>query len=498
MGRLARISGPQGDVISLTYDALGRPAMQTVDGSVDTLSFDSIGRLITEKNVLDTFNIAYMGGSSLPLSVKSASTNGFDALFSYFGHPGNDLLKTIANQFHKGVAITPISSFQYAYDADEEITSTMIQKPPAAAITRATAYDAAGQLLSLTASAGGGSNYLFGYDKAANRISERVGATTTTFTYNNVNALTAPVPAIYDKDGEPLTLGGRSFRWDAGNRLISVTSGANTTKFAYDALNRRTRITKLVSDAVVSDKFYFWWGDNLLLETDALNHNAVTKRYFSEGVIQNGIPLYYAIDKLGSIRELVDTAGVVQARYDYDPYGVRSRLMGAQDSDLGFAGLFHESQSGLDLAEFRAYDAPFRRWLNRDPIVEFGGVNLYAYSGNNPQNLTDPSGLSPGWSDVWEAIKNFLITFATKDSPVPLPLTSPEDAPNTYNGGYQAVKKYLTNKIYYNDPHGKDKDFEKLRQDMEKIDDMNVKVGCKEEALKALLKKNHSVIVRLK
>jgi len=33
-------------------------------------------------------------------------------------------------------------------------------------------------------------------------------------------------------------------------------------------------------------------------------------------------------------------------------------------------------------------------WLNRDPIGERGGINLYDYVGNNPVNFVDPFGLS--------------------------------------------------------------------------------------------------------
>ena len=37
---------------------------------------------------------------------------------------------------------------------------------------------------------------------------------------------------------------------------------------------------------------------------------------------------------------------------------------------------------------------PIRGWfISRDPIGFRGGINLYAYVGNNPVNKTDPSGL---------------------------------------------------------------------------------------------------------
>lgn len=39
------------------------------------------------------------------------------------------------------------------------------------------------------------------------------------------------------------------------------------------------------------------------------------------------------------------------------------------------------------------YDPGMQRWINRDPIGEGGGRNLYGYVGNNPVTAIDPFGL---------------------------------------------------------------------------------------------------------
>jgi uncharacterized protein RhaS with RHS repeats len=40
----------------------------------------------------------------------------------------------------------------------------------------------------------------------------------------------------------------------------------------------------------------------------------------------------------------------------------------------------------------RYYDPSTGTWLTRDPIGYAGGINLYAFCGNNPVNWSDPSG----------------------------------------------------------------------------------------------------------
>ncbi len=49
--------------------------------------------------------------------------------------------------------------------------------------------------------------------------------------------------------------------------------------------------------------------------------------------------------------------------------------------------------TGLSDFGMRYYSATLGRWLNRDPIGNLGGANVYAYVGNNPTNRTDYLGL---------------------------------------------------------------------------------------------------------
>ncbi len=108
----------------------------------------------------------------------------------------------------------------------------------------------------------------------------------------------------------------------------------------------------------------------------------------------------YTLDQLGSVREMFDSTGAVRARYDYDPYGRRTKLSGDLDANFGFTGYYVHAPTGLYLTLYRAYDSEAGRLPNRDPIGEFGGLNLYGYARNNPLRYLDTYGLASG--DWWD------------------------------------------------------------------------------------------------
>jgi RHS repeat-associated protein len=55
-------------------------------------------------------------------------------------------------------------------------------------------------------------------------------------------------------------------------------------------------------------------------------------------------------------------------------------------------------QTGLYYMPARYYSPALGRFLQSDPVGFRGGMNLYAYAGNDPLNLEDPMGLTPDGS----------------------------------------------------------------------------------------------------
>lgn len=153
-------------------------------------------------------------------------------------------------------------------------------------------------------------------------------------------------------------------------------------------------VEKNSGGSTTSEKRFVWDGMSIAEERDG--SNVLTKRFYGQGVMAGSDELYYTRGHLGSIRELTDDTGAIEARYDYDPYGRIAKVTGSGDADFRYTGHYYHSASGLNLAPYRAYDADLARWLSRDPIGENGGINLYGYAGSSPPNNIDSLGLSFG------------------------------------------------------------------------------------------------------
>jgi RHS repeat-associated protein len=215
----------------------------------------------------------------------------------------------------------------------------------------------------------------------------------------NVNEITSQSSGVnrtltYDPNGSITSDGGsRIFEWDGANRLVAINYAGQTTRseFSYDGLNRIAKIVEKTGNTISSTRKVVWLGQEKMEFRDATD--AVTQRNYAQGQYVGTTAYFYTRDHLGSIREMFTGGGTVVARYDYDPYGRSITVLGTTPTDFNFTGLYRHSKSNLDLAVFRTYDPDLGRWLNRDPIAERGGLNLYEYSANDAVNRIDPLGL---------------------------------------------------------------------------------------------------------
>ena len=241
----------------------------------------------------------------------------------------------------------------------------------------------------------GSANVTTGSNTVAITATNAAGSTTHGFQVTVPAAATQPY--AYDSNGNLLSDGSKTYQWDAANRLVGIGYVGNSdhTQMTYDGAGRRVAIVESTSGTVTGTKNFVWTGVSMAEERDA--SGSVTKRFFPQGeefvFAGVGVPYYFARDHLGSVREMADGSGVMQARYEYDPYGIQTRVSGSGvNSDFGFTGHYFHTGSGVSLTLFREYDPQIGRWLNRDLIGEGDGPNLYGYVADRPISFIDRDG----------------------------------------------------------------------------------------------------------
>jgi RHS repeat-associated protein len=227
----------------------------------------------------------------------------------------------------------------------------------------------------------------------------------------------------YDLDGNLLTDGRWQYVWDAENRLSSMMALSNVPasakkklEFAYDGTGRRIQKkvyswnTSASNYQLQSTTKFVYDGWNLIAELDG--NNALAKSYVwgqdISGSLQKtggigGLLFIYqgtntyqtGYDGNGNLTLLVKTIdGKGAAFYDYNPFGETLQENGAdsQINPFRFSTKYTDSETNLIYYGYRYYNPQTGRWISRDPIEEAGGVNLYAFTGNNLVDFLDVLG----------------------------------------------------------------------------------------------------------
>ncbi len=267
--------------------------------------------------------------------------------------------------------------------------------------------------------------YGYGFDSAANCLGFAIGSVTNYFRVNQLNQCTELIfPSVggaalheYDLDGNLVRIPGMAlYAWDDENRLYSATVLQGIVTNRYDYQNRlvrqnlpgKTRSSvfdrwNLIFERIrydagqIEEVEYFWGPDKSETLRDACGVGGLV------AVSKNGAYYFPYYGTNGEILGYVDESGAHVASYAYGPFGESASTSGNMADQFSFRYMTKRLDPVVGLYDFgeRWYSVALRRWINRDPLGEDGGINLYAFCNNDPVNKFDPNGCIP-LDTVWD------------------------------------------------------------------------------------------------
>ena len=93
-----------------------------------------------------------------------------------------------------------------------------------------------------------------------------------------------------------------------------------------------------------------------------------------------------------NVTEVFDRQGAIAAAYDHSPYGTVVKT-GNLDQPVQWSSEMNDKELALAYYNYRYYNPSDGRWINRNPIAEQGGWDLYGFVKNNPIVNIDGLGL---------------------------------------------------------------------------------------------------------
>jgi len=425
--------------IGRTFDARQRPSLTALSHNGTNISqvtygYDSENRLATighvDASIEYVYNGNYMNAGTIALS------NGLVFTRTFIRDPyRKHLINTVSNC----VDSVSVHSTAYSHDLLSRRTN-IIYTAQTGTNMLSCSYNARSEVTGVTIDT---NEYAYIYDNLGNSLYTALNTVTNAYTINSLNQYKAVTNLLdvtgysldHDEDGNTTRINEHELAYDDENRLSLYLfawqpgmTGTIQNAYFHDHLGRRVR--KMVQDLRVDDPGgmlppTYWWhtnevttfvydGWNLIHEHVAHTNGTVDEIEYVWGLDlsgslqgaggvggllfekRNGVIYIPCYDANGNITAYVDTNGTVRASYLYDAFG-KTITQSGDMADLfrfRFSTKYFDADTVLYYYGYRYYSPMLQRWINRDPIEESGGVNLYGYLHNNSINELDPFGLT--------------------------------------------------------------------------------------------------------
>ena len=452
VGRLTSVSDQSG-ATSFVYNALGQivtddrmigtntyPATYTYDpashpltvtypsGRIVAYTRDALGRIsgITTKQNSGAPVVAVLSsGTYEPFGPLAGGTYGNGVALT-IGFDQDYELTSIA----AAAGTAGIQNLSYGYDASSNITG--ITDNLTSGRSQTLTYDDLNRLWSGTGAYGSQS---YTYDGVGNRATETVGSTTSTYAYttgsNQLNTITtgsnvrtfsylasgqvygdqrtatSDYTFTYNNNGRIVTAslnstGVGAYVYNGFEQRVQKTVGTTVTDFVYDRFGHLLAEANDATGAMLRE--YIWMDDRPVAMVDDTGSSPV---------------LYFIhTDQIGTPQKVTDGSANVVWDGVFDPFGNAVASTGAnwgtglwggftwepaspETMLLRFPGQYADTETALNQNWYRDYDPTIGRYVESDPAGLNGGINTYAFVGNNPLSWIDPYGLAPwDWNGI--------------------------------------------------------------------------------------------------
>jgi RHS repeat-associated protein len=408
------------ETVKYTYDSAGRTRTATYrDGTITQNIFsatgptdiDVFGRILQAQYGATAFTADFSGtGRRLMNSVKVTAPSGTSREIAYTSIPGlsttfDPLGRERGRREVFNGDVSAASTFSFSYSLLSQLASIARTPASTALPNMSFAYDALGNINSLTAATGTSGATLTYQTTDRDRIcSIAYGSGTPNSTCNVKYDGVGNIVEQPSRDN-----GLRKFTYFANGQVKRVTDeGGNDANFRYDAFGdlQQLDLTSNISPDTRRDRHFGGWITQREEVVAAVKKTVITRLIAGPGVTatrhgaEDTAPWTFAFGETRGNRFFTNQAGEFVQDVDYQAYG-ESKSSGAQPGSPAYSseqwnGGDALTALGLSQLGARLYDPLIGRFLSRDPLIiprTAATTNPYAFADNDPINSSDPTGL---------------------------------------------------------------------------------------------------------